>query len=94
MKRDRLMRTVITNLKKQGVKKIALFGSYARNNETPKSDVDILVEFKRKKSLLELIRIERELSEKSGVKIDLLTTKSVNPLIADSIKKEMRVIYG
>ncbi len=94
MNKERIVKTIVMNLEKQGAKKIALFGSFVRNEETLKSDVDILVEFKRKKSFLDLVRIERELSEKSGVKIDLLTEKSISPLIMNSVKKEMEVIYG
>lgn len=93
MRKDKLMKTIIMNLKRQGAKEIALFGSYARNQETSKSDLDILVEFKKKKSFLDLVRIERELSEKLGVKVDLLTKKGISPLILDNIKKEMEVVY-
>lgn len=94
MRKDKIMNTIVMNLRKQGAKKIALFGSYAKNKETPKSDIDILVEFKGKKSFLELVRLERELSEKSGVKIDLLTEKSISPLIMENVKRDMEVIYG
>ncbi len=93
MKRDKLMKAIVMGLRKQGAKKIALFGSYARNQENRKSDLDIIVEFKKKKSFLDIVRIERELSEKLGVKIDLLTEKSISPLIIDNIKKDMEVIY-
>ena len=93
MKREKIMKTIVMNLKRHGAKKIALFGSYARNQETPKSDLDILVEFKKKKSFLELVRIERELSEEFGIKVDLLTEKGISPLIMDNIKKELEVIY-
>lgn len=81
------------SLTKEGAKKIALFGSYARKQQKTNSDIDILVEFKKRKSFLDLVRIERELSKKAGVKIDLLTEKSVSPLIIGNIKKDMEVIY-
>jgi len=80
-------------LKKKGAKKIAVFGSYARDEEKPGSDVDIIVEFSERKSLLELVRIERELSEILGIRVDLLTEKSISPYLIDSIKKEMEPIY-
>jgi len=53
-----------------------------------------MVEFSERKSLLELVRIERELSEILGIKVDLLTEKSISPYLIDSIRKEMEVIYG
>lgn len=92
MTRDKLLKTIVLNLKKEGAKKIALFGSYARNEQRPQSDLDILVRFKSKKSYFDIVRIERELSQKAGVKIDLLTEKSINPLILNNIKKEMKVL--
>ncbi|MBW2975437.1 nucleotidyltransferase family protein [Candidatus Woesearchaeota archaeon] len=93
MRMDKLRKTIVMNLRKEGAKKIALFGSYARNQQNPKSDVDVLVEFKRIKSFLDLVRIERELSKKAGIKVDLLTEKAISPLIRENIKKEMKVIY-
>ena len=80
-------------LLKEGAKRIAIFGSYARGEPTPDSDVDILVDFKERKSLLDLVRIERLISENLGMKIDLLTEKAINPYLIDRIKKEMEVIY-
>lgn len=72
---------------------MGVFGSYARGEATSKSDIDLLVEFKRQKSLMELVSIERELSEKTGVKVDLLTEKSVSPHILGYVKKDLKVIY-
>ena len=74
-------------------KKIAVFGSYARDEAKPESDMDILVEVSERKSLLDLVGIEQELTEALGVKADLLTEKSISPYLIDRIKKEMEVIY-
>ena len=70
-----------------------LFGSSARGEASPKSDVDLLVEFSEEKSLLDLVRIERELSQALGMKVDLLTEKSVSPYLINDIKKEAKVLY-
>jgi predicted nucleotidyltransferase len=48
---------------KENAKKIAVFGSYAKNKERKNSDIDIIVEFEDKKSLLDLVGIEQELSK-------------------------------
>ncbi|HZX44749.1 MAG TPA: nucleotidyltransferase family protein [Candidatus Nanoarchaeia archaeon] len=88
----RLERTVVQHLKKQGAKSIAVFGSFARDEQKKGSDLDILVEFKEIKSLLEMSRIERELSKKAGIKVDLLTKKGISPLIYSHIKKDLKVI--
>ncbi len=80
-------------LAEHGARKAALFGSRARGEAGPGSDVDVLVEFSGKKSLLELARIERELSEALGARVELLTEKSVSPYLIQGIKKEAKVIY-
>jgi len=94
MKKREIFQKIARFLKNQGAKKIAVFGSYARGEEKPRSDIDILVEFSERKSLLELVKIERELSEALGIKVDLLTEKSISPYLIDRIKSEMEVIYG
>lgn len=91
--REELYRKITPILKEQGVKKAAVFGSYVREEENPESDIDIMVEFSERKSLLELVGIERELSETLGIKVDLLTEKSISPYMIDRIKREMEVIY-
>ena len=91
--REVLFKKIVRFLKKQGASKIAVFGSYIRREETPGSDIDIIVEFSERKSLLELVRIERELSETLGIKVDLLTEKSISPYLIDMVRNEMKVIY-
>jgi hypothetical protein len=80
-------------LKNQGASKIAVFGSYVRGEEKPESDIDIIVEFSERKSLFDLVGIEQEVSDALGIKVDLLTEKSISPYLIDRIKKEMVVIY-
>jgi len=94
MDREEIFEKIARILKNQGARKIAVFGSYVRGEEEPGSDIDIIVEFAARKSLLELVRIERELSEVLGIKVDLLTEKSISPYLIDTIRGEMEVIYG
>ena len=94
MNREEIFKKIARLLKNQGARKIAVFGSYVRGEEKPGSDIDIIVEFSERKSLLELVRIERELSEVLGIKVDLLTEKSISPYLIDTIRKEMEIIYG
>lgn len=84
---------LVSILRKYDVQKVGIFGSYARGAQRPDSDLDVLVNFSGTKSLLTLVRIERELSESIGVKVDLLTEQSVSPYLIDRIKSELKVIY-
>jgi len=81
-------------LRDRGAIKVAVFGSYLRDEEKPGSDIDIIVEFSMRKSLLDLVKIERELTEALGIKVDLLTEKSISPYMIDAVKREMKVIYS
>lgn len=93
LNKEEIFEKIAQVLKNKGAIKIAIFGSYARNEQKPGSDIDVIVEFSGRKSLLELVRIERELSGILGIRVDLLTEKSISPYLIDSIKKEMESIY-
>ncbi|MCM1564497.1 MAG: nucleotidyltransferase family protein [Dehalobacter sp.] len=69
---------------------VGIFGSFARGESTEKSDIDILVKFKVAPSLLTLIKIENELSDLLGIKVDLITTGAIkNKRVQKSIKKDL-----
>jgi len=72
---------------------IGIFGSMARGEATEQSDIDLLVRFSKRKSLLALVRLEREASAVLGRKVDLLTEAAISPYLRDRIKRELRVIY-
>jgi hypothetical protein len=52
------------------------------------------VKFSKRKSLLDLVKIERKLSEVLDRKVDLVTEASVSPYMIDNIRKELKVIYN
>jgi len=93
MSREEIETALVSILGKYGVRKIGLFGSYARGEERTDSDLDVLVEFEKRKSLLTLVRVERELSEHIGVKVDLLTEQAISPYLVERIKAGLKVIY-
>jgi predicted nucleotidyltransferase len=76
------------------VKMLGVFGSMARGESTEGSDVDLLVRFSRRKGLLAMVRLEREMSEAIGKKVDLLTEPAISPYIRDHILNDLVVIYG
>ena len=88
-----LFKKLVSILKSHKAKKISIFGSYARGEANQKSDIDVMVDFSERKSLLDLVGMEQELSETLGKRVDLLTEKSISPYLIDRIKKEMLVIY-
>lgn len=75
--------------RKNDVSMIGIFGSMARGETTEKSDVDLLVRFGKKKSLLALVRLDRELSTALGRKVDLLTESAISPYLRDRILGEL-----
>ncbi|QTA38231.1 nucleotidyltransferase family protein [Thermosipho ferrireducens] len=76
---------------KYRIKSLKIFGSYAEGKQTEKSDIDLIVDFYEVPTLIEFVRIEEELSKILGVKVDLLTEKSISPFIKPYIK-EVEVI--
>lgn len=66
-------------LRRHGVIRASLFGSFARGDATAESDVDLLVELPTGKSLFDLIGLEQDLCETLGVKVDVLTYASLRP---------------
>ncbi|MCC7573771.1 MAG: nucleotidyltransferase family protein [Candidatus Methanofastidiosum sp.] len=84
---------IISLLKKHGAIKIGIFGSYARGEERPDSDIDILVEFSETKGLLEFIGIGFELEDILGKKIDLFTEENLRPIIKANVMEDLVVIY-
>lgn len=79
--------------RKHEVRVLKLFGSAARGEDTPESDIDLLVEFEGQKSLFDLIGLELELTEFLGRKVDLLTERSISPYLRDRILASASVIY-
>ena len=71
---------------------IKVFGSYAKNKVTEGSDIDLIVKFRKVKSLMEIVRIEREISRMLNIKVDLLTEKGISPFIIEDILKEAKYI--
>ncbi len=89
-----LYEKVISILRTHGIKKILVVGSYARGESTPKSDLDLIVEFPKGTSLLDHIRIENELADKLKIKIDLISKNGISPYLKDVIMKDAIVIFG
>ncbi|MCK5282407.1 MAG: nucleotidyltransferase family protein [Nanoarchaeota archaeon] len=80
-------------LKKNGVVKAGLFGSVARGEARKNSDIDMLIKFKGRKSLFDLVGLQLELEEKFKRKFDVLTYKSIYPPLKKTILgDEVRIL--
>ena len=93
MKKQEIKSSLIPILRKYNIKKAALFGSFVRSEETENSDLDILVEFEKGRSLFDLVRLKRDLEEITMIKTDVITYKSLHPLLKQNILAEQEVFY-
>ncbi|HRN70539.1 MAG TPA: nucleotidyltransferase family protein [Candidatus Woesebacteria bacterium] len=81
-------------LSSYGVRKAALFGSYARNQQNLKSDIDILVELGDKElSLLDFIGLKLDLEDSLGKKVDVVQYKTLKPSLRSYILKDEHIFY-
>ena len=79
---------IVPVLKRNDVVRAGIFGSFARGEAKKKSDIDILIKFRGRKSLLDLVRVERELEEHVGRKVDVVEYSTIHPRLKDQILKE------
>ncbi|RKY57672.1 MAG: hypothetical protein DRP95_06740 [Candidatus Latescibacterota bacterium] len=83
------LRTHLPELRSRyGIRSLELFGSYVRGEQKRGSDLDVLVEFDRIPTLFEFMDLEEELSRLLGIKVDLVTKKSLKGEIGKRILKE------
>ena len=77
------------------IKKLSLFGSYLTNTHKEESDIDLLVEFDENANygLLDVARMERELSEMFDKKVDLRTPNELSRYFRDMVVREAKVKY-
>lgn len=81
-------------LKKAGITRSSIFGSYAHGEQRDDSDIDILVEVPRGTGLFAFINLRYKLEDALGKKVDLVTYKSIHRLLRDRILKEQLAILG
>jgi predicted nucleotidyltransferase len=91
---EEIKRKIIPILLRYSVKRAAVFGSVARGEAKPESDVDILVEFEKTPSLVQFIKMENELKEVLDKEVDVVVRGSEKPLIKPLIYKERVGLYG
>ena len=93
MKTQLYIKTKLTELKpilqqKYPVEAIALFGSYARNEQTEESDVDVMIELNGKMGI-EFFRMADEIEDYLGIKTDVASRNGIKPRYFDFIKPDL-----
>ena len=92
---ETIKRKSIPILEKHGVKKAALFGSYARGEEGKKSDVDFLVDIPdAAMSILGIIGLKLELEEALQADVDLVEYDAIKPALRRHIIRDQVLLYG
>lgn len=92
------LRSKVTPVLRPYVKRISVFGSFARGEATGESDLDLLVELKPSEArpvlgLFEFIRLEKELEQKLGGEVDLITEEGLNSRRRPSIERDRVILY-
>lgn len=93
---EKLTRQVVPILKPY-VRRISVFGSYVRGEETPESDIDILVQLKpadqRPRLGLKFFGLQNDLGKLLGRDVDLVTEEGLSPYIRPYIEREKVILY-
>jgi predicted nucleotidyltransferase len=94
---EELRKKILPVLLPYGVESVAVFGSVVRGEDTLESDIDILVEFeeppKKPLGFFTWVRLERELAEQLGRKVDMVSARGLNRYIRPYVESEKVVFY-
>ena len=90
-----MTKTIADYFKTQPVSRAWLFGSFARGEETPDSDIDILVEYDKdaKITLLTISHMMGELEKNLGRRVDLVEDGCLLPFAVESANRDKKLIY-
>ena len=89
-----IIKQILPIIKGSKINYAALFGSYARGEETKNSDLDILVNFSKPVTYFDIIGIENQIAKKVKIKkVDLVTQKALHPSIKKYVQKDLKIIY-
>ncbi len=89
---DHVRQATSAILRRYGVTRAALFGSAARDQLTPESDIDILVQIEEDISLLDFVALKLELQDALGRRVDLVEYDTIKPRLRDSILRHQEAI--
>ncbi|MBI4262294.1 nucleotidyltransferase family protein [Candidatus Uhrbacteria bacterium] len=81
-------------LQRADIQYAGVFGSIARGQATPKSDIDILVKFNGYPTFSRYLQLDQELREVLNIDIDLITEGGVNKFLRPEIERDLKLVYG
>jgi uncharacterized protein len=94
MKLDLPVAEILRVAQGHGATSVRVFGSRARGNSTPDSDLDLLVTLDPSRSLLDLIAIQQDLEDLLGCKVDVVTENGLSPYIRERVLAEALPLTG
>ena len=80
-------------LKEYGVKRASVFGSVARGEDSPKSDIDIMISLGKPMGMFAYMGLIREIETRLERKVDLVTENSINKFVRPFIQPDLKTIY-
>ncbi len=82
-------RKVILRIAAQhGARNVQVFGSFARGEAGPDSDLDLMIQLEPGRSLLDLIAIKQDLEDLLGREVDVVTEAAISPYMKEQVLKE------
>lgn len=84
-----VIESIRPSLAARGVDRIGVFGSVARGEQRPDSDVDVLVQLAPGSSLLDLVAVRRMLTEALGCPVDVVSEAGLKPDIRDTVLRDV-----
>ena len=76
----------------RGTRKLRVFGSVARGEDHEGSDIDLLIDMPLGTSLLQIVRLQHEIEDALGIRVDLCTERELHPTLRPRILAEARAL--
>lgn len=98
LSREELIRTLLQlepALRRKGISGLAIFGSRARGDHRPDSDLDVLISIKggTKFSLLDLVGVSHVISDRIGIPANMFMRRSLDPAMAATIRSDLIEVF-
>ena len=91
---DQIAEKIIPIAKNHGIKAIYLFGSYARNEATAESDIDLLIEPGKIQTFTQLSRFAQDAENATSKKIEILTFSQIDDALKINIDKSQILLFA